>query len=124
MEANSYAEGLATATGVRGVGVVELEPASYERVAIVQAHPEEIKQRLGVTDHLQPTTVDFDHRVLLHYVALCLKVHVVAHTRASARPDADAQQQRFVLALVLQLLEVLQRSVCHTDGGRGCGHSS
>jgi hypothetical protein len=45
-------KGLATAARGISIWVVELEATTHERITIVQLHPEQIQQRLGITNQL------------------------------------------------------------------------
>lgn len=115
--AASHAERLATTARVGRIGVMELEAAAYERTAVVEAHAEQVQQRLGVAHDPQCAAIVV-HLVVIRcsHLVLALEVHLVTEPRAAALTHAHAQQKARAAALGAQLLEVAQRLIGQGDG--------
>lgn len=103
----SNAKRLSTATGICGIGVVKLETPTYQGITVVKLHAKEVQQRLSVAHHFKVSTVIHDH-VTLRDIGLFLKVHMVAHSRASPRTNTNPQENGGYIPASFQVLQVTE----------------
>src|SRR5439155_1945063 len=84
----------ATAAGLAGVGILDAETALHQALVIIEDHPVQIREALGIDKHFRPVLLE--DIVLRHRWAL-LEADDVAQSRASAALNAETQARDILL---------------------------
>jgi hypothetical protein len=94
------------------IRVAKLEASANQSIAVIQNHPIDIQNALGVANHLE-TIVIVDFIFVTDRVRLD-EVHHIRHARTAALTNANPQAQIFAL-LFTERFDLLQRGFGHLD---------